>query len=411
MENVFLTLKERGFFQQLSHPEEIEQLFAKEKVTCYIGFDPTAESLQLGHLFQLMVLIHLQNAGHRPIIIVGGGTVMAGDPSGKTEMRGLISVEEIERNKASMRQQLASYLDFSEGKALMLDNADWLLKLNYVSFLREIGSHFSVNRMLQAECFKARMDRPDTGLSFIELNYMIMQSYDFLHLFRTLGCKVQIGGDDQWSNILAGADLIRRVDRGEAFAITTPLITMSNGAKMGKSVAGAVWLDPERTSPYEFYQYWRNISDADVGKFLGIFTFLPMEEVRRLGAAEGNAINESKKILAFEVTKMVHGEKAAEEAASSAAALFGSGGDDSAMPSTSISEAQLTSGLPIIDILVQSGLTASKSDARRLIQQGGLTVNGVKVDTIDHLLGSDDLQEGKIVLRKGKKDFHALRIE
>jgi len=411
MENVFLTLKERGFLKQLSHHEEIERLFATEKVTCYIGFDPTAASLQLGHLFQLMTLIHLQRAGHRPIILVGGGTVMAGDPSGKTEMRSLISVEEIEANKAGMKEQLSRFLDFSEGKALMVDNADWLLKLNYVSFLREIGSHFSVNRMLQAECYKARMDRPDAGLSFIELNYMIMQSYDFLHLFRTYGCKVQIGGDDQWSNILSGADLIRRVDRAEAFAMTTPLVTMSDGSKMGKSVAGAVWLDPERTSPYEFYQYWRNIPDADVRDFLGIFTFLPIEEVDRLGKASGSDINESKKVLAFEVTKMIHGEKAASEAAAAAAALFGGGGDDSAMPSTLISEEQLSAGLPIIDILVQCGLCASKSEARRLIQQGGLTVNGTRVETFELLLQKQDLQEDKIVLRKGKKEFHALRVE
>ncbi len=409
MTNVLDTLRERGFVQQLTHDEPLHKLFATEKVTAYVGVDPTADSMHVGHMLPIMALAHLQRAGHRPIALMGGGTSMVGDPSGKTEMRKMLTLEDIEQNKKGIRAQMARLLDFSEDKALMLDNADWLLKLNYVDFLREIGSQFSVNRMLTAECFRARMERPDSGLSFIEFNYMLMQAYDFLVQFREYGCKLQIGGDDQWSNILAGTDLIRRLERGEAFGLTLPLITTSSGAKMGKTVDGAVWLDPLKTSPYDFYQYWRNVHDADVERFFALYTFLPMDEVRRLGRAEGQAINESKKALAFEVTKMVHGEEEAMKAQQAAEALFSSGGDDANIPSTSVPMAELDAGINICDLMVRCGLAASKSEARRLIQQGGVTINGEKVESFERVVGSADLQDGKVLVKKGKKVFHAVR--
>ena len=407
--DVFPLIKERGFLQQLSHPEEIAQLFAKESVTCYVGIDPTADSLHIGHLLPLMLMKHLQSAGHRPLIVVGGGTVMVGDPSGKTEMRSLIGVETIEENKRGLRKQLGKLLDFSEGKAELLDNADWLMPLNYISFLREVGSQFSVNRMLQADCYKTRLDRPDGGLSFIELNYMTMQSFDFLHLYREFGCKVQIGGDDQWSNILSGADLIRRLDRGEGHALTVPLIVTSDGRKMGKTEAGAVWLDPDRTSPYEFFQYWRNVNDNDVERFLKFYTMLSIEQINKTLASNEN-INEVKKVLAFEVTKMIHGEEEAKKAADAAAALFSGGGDISAMPATDIEAVKLSEGFSIIDALVLTGLCKTRSDARRLIQQGGISVNDLKVSSIDHMLFAHDFQDGRIIIKKGKKDFHALTL-
>jgi len=410
MQNIFQELKNRGFIAQTSHADEIEALFASEKVTFYGGFDITADSLHVGHLMPMMMMVHLQKAGHRPIIVMGGGTTMIGDPSGKTEMRSILSKETIDTYKKGIRPQLEKLFDFSEGKALMLDNADWLLKLNYIEFLREIGAHFSVNRMLTAETYRARMDREGGGLSFIELNYMIIQSYDFLALNREYGCKVQIGGDDQWSNILSGADLIRRVDRKQAYAMTIPLITTADGKKMGKTEKGALWLDPNKTSPYEFYQYWRNVHDADVKKYLGFFTMLPMEEVDRLGSAEGSAINESKKVLAYEITKLIHGEAAAEESAKSAVALFAGGGDNSAMPQTTVTAKELEAGLPIIDALTLTGLCPSKSVARRLVQQGGVAVNNEKIADIEHKLQQCDLQDGKIIIRKGKKDYHAIVV-
>jgi len=408
MSNIFQELQKRGFIAQTSHPEELEALFANESVTFYAGFDITADSLHAGHLMPMMMMVHLQKAGHRPLILIGGGTTMIGDPSGKTEMRSMLTKETIDIYKKGIRPQLEKLFDFGEGKALMLDNADWLLKLNYIDFLREIGAHFSVNRMLTAETYRARMERPDGGLSFIELNYMIIQSYDFLALNREYGCKVQIGGDDQWSNILSGADLIRRVDRKQAYAMTIPLLLNATGNKMGKTEAGAVWLDPNRTSPYEFYQYWRNTQDADVKKYLALLTLLPMDEVERLGSAEGSAINESKKVLAYEITKLIHGEAAAEEAAKSAQALFAGGGDNSAMPQTAVASENLEAGLLIIDALTLTGLCASKSVARRLVQQGGVAVNNEKITEIEHKLLPTDLKDGKIIIRKGKKDYHAI---
>jgi len=410
MSNVFKELQQRGFIAQTSHPEELEALLNNEKVTFYAGFDITADSLHAGHLMPMMMMVHLQRAGHRPLILMGGGTTMIGDPSGKTEMRNMLTKETIDMYKLGIRPQLEKLFDFGEGKALMLDNADWLLKLQYIDFLREIGAHFSVNRMLTAETYRARLEREGSGLSFIELNYMIIQSYDFLHLNRTYGCKVQIGGDDQWSNILSGADLIRRVDRKQAYAVTIPLITNADGSKMGKTVAGALWLDPNKTTPYEFYQYWRNTQDADVKKYLALLTLLPMEEVERLGSAEGSAINESKKVLAYEITKLIHGQEAAEEAAKAAGALFAGGGDNSAMPTTTVTSAELEAGIPILDALTLTKLCPSKSEARRLVQQGGISINNEKVTSIDHNLQPSDLQEGKIIIRKGKKDYHAIKL-
>ena len=411
MNNVFYELQARGFIQQLTHPDETEHLFANESVTCYVGIDPTANSLHVGHLLPLMMMMHLQKAGHRPLIIVGGGTVMVGDPSGKTEMRSLITTDVINENKKGIKAQISKLLDFSEGKALMLDNADWLLSLNYIDFLREIGSHFSVNRMLAADAYKARMERPESGLSFIELNYMIMQSYDFLVLNRNYGCKVQIGGDDQWSNIISGADLIRRVDHDRAYGMTLPLLVTGNGHKMGKTEAGAVWLDPEKTSPYEFYQFWRNVHDGDVKRFLAFYTLLPISEIDRLTSVKGSAINETKKVLAFEVTKLIHGELAAQEAAASAEALFGEGKSGSLMPTTYISENDLAGGLLILDVLVLSGLCASKSAARRLIQQNGLSINEEKIADLNRVLSVEDFVGGEVIVKKGRKEFHSLKLK
>lgn len=410
MKTAFNMLKERGFIQQTSHPEEIEKMFADERVTAYVGIDPTADSLHVGHLFPVMVMAHLQHMGHRPIIVVGGGTAMVGDPSGKSEMRKLLSTEELENNKAGIRKQLGNFLDFSEGQALMVDNAEWLMNLQYVPFLREIGPHFSVNRMLTADCYRARMERPEGGLSFLEFNYMIMQAYDFLNLNRRYGCKLQIGGDDQWSNMLAGTDLIRRLEQKDAFVLTLPLLLNSSGQKMGKTVSGAVWLDAEKTSPYDFFQYWRNVDDADVARLMKIYTFLPLEEITRLTAAEAN-INEAKKVLAMEVTSLVHGKAEAEKAASAAAALFGGGGDESTMPASFVSAGALAEGINVIELLVYCGLVASKSEGRRLVQQGGLRLNDEKVDNIDLKVTTDHLLNGRVLIKKGKKIFHAVKPE
>src|SRR5690554_3080678 len=347
--NILDIFKERGFLQQVTFEEELRELLATEKVTVYLGIDPTADSLHVGHLMGVMALAYLQRAGHRPVGIIGGGTAMIGDPSGRTELREMLSKEKIEENVRVIKKQLGRYLDFSDGRALLLNNADWLLPLNYLEFLREIGVHFSVNRMLTAECFRARMER---GLSFIEFNYMLLQAYDYLYLYRKYGCKLQVGGDDQWSNILAGADLIRRVEGGKAYVLTWPLLTTASGRKMGKTEAGSVWLDPERTSPFDFYQYWRNVDDADVEKFLALFTFLPIEEVRKLGALQGEEINEAKKILAYEVTKLAHGEEEAAAAAKTAEALFHGRGEKKDLPTTKLEAACYPQGIPLLELLV-----------------------------------------------------------
>ncbi|MBZ4647365.1 MAG: tyrosyl-tRNA synthetase, partial [Clostridia bacterium] len=333
MSSVFDTLKERGLLAQVTHEEQVREILEKEKVTFYIGFDPTADSLHVGHFLQMMVMAHMQRAGHRPIAIIGGGTAMVGDPTGKTDMRRMMTREEIQHNANNFKKQLSKFIDFGEGKALMIDNAEWLLELNYVQFLREIGVHFSVNRMLTAECFKSRLER---GLSFIEFNYMLMQSYDFLKLFQKYNCTFQLGGDDQWSNILGGIDLIRRVEGKEAYGMTFTLLTTSEGKKMGKTEKGALWLDAEKTSPYEFYQYWRNVHDDDVIKCLKLITFLPLEEIEKLAQLKDQEINKAKKILAYEVTKLVHGEEEAIKAQQAAESLFGKGGNAVDMPTTEI---------------------------------------------------------------------------
>lgn len=404
--NALDILRERGFIQQLSHEEPLHDLFEREKVTAYVGYDLTADSLTVGHLVPTMALAHLQRSGHRIIALLGGGTTMVGDPTGKVEMRPMLQLEAIKQNGARFKEQLSSILDLTTPeKGIIIDNSEWLLKLNYVDLLREIGPYLSVNRMLTAEAFRTRMEREE-GLTFLEFNYMPMQSYDFLELYRRFGCKLQIGGDDQWSNILSGANLIRRIEHGEAFAMTLPLIMTSDGKKMGKSQAGAVWLDPERTSPFDFYQYWRNVTDADVGRFLTMFTFLPIEEAKRLGAAEGAAINESKRVLAFEVTKLVHGEEEARKAQAAADALFSGGGDLESAPTTFVPAAELVATINIVDLLVRTALAPSKGEAKRLIAGGGITVNGERVPGPEQMVGDADLRDGEIMLRKGKKGYH-----
>lgn len=406
--NVFDVLKERGFIQQVTHEEELRELLDKESVTFYIGFDPTADSLHVGHFVQMIVMAHMQRAGHRPIALLGGGTTMVGDPSGRTDMRQMLTQEEINNNAEKFKVQFQKLIDFNDDKAIMDNNARWLLDLNYVDFLREIGVHFSVNRMLTAECYKSRLEK---GLTFIEFNYMLMQSYDFLELYRRYGCKLQMGGDDQWSNIISGVDLVRRVEGADVFGMTFTLLTTSDGRKMGKTQAGAVWLDPEKTSPFEFYQYWRNIDDADVEKCLSLLTFIPMEEVRRLGSLPGSKINEAKKVLAFEVTNLVHGKEEAMKAQKAAEALFGSGGDMDLVPSTEIDKSQLENGINIVDMLVLTELVSSKGEGRRLINQGGLVLNDEKIKSIEYIVNSDDIKDDGIMFKKGKKTYHRIILK
>jgi len=407
MPSVFEELKNRGFIAQMTHEEAIKELLEKEKVTFYIGFDPTADSLHVGHFVQMMVMAHMQRAGHKPIAIIGGGTTMVGDPTGKTDMRKMLTQEEIQRNAEKFKKQLSKFIDFSDGKALILDNAEWLLKLNYIEFLREIGIHFSVNRMLAAECFKSRFER---GLNFIEFNYMLMQSYDFLVLFQKYGCKLQLGGDDQWSNILGGVDLIRRVEGKEAYGMTFTLLTTSEGKKMGKTEKGALWLDPEKTSPYEFYQYWRNILDADVIKCLKLLTFLPLEYIEELAKLKDQEINQAKKVLAYEVTKLVHGEEEAIKAQEAAEALFGKGGSTANMPTTELPCSDLGQGINILDLLMRTGLIPSKGEGRRLISQGGIYIGDSKVESIDLMITSDHFVNNELVIRKGKKVYHKIML-
>ena len=403
MASVYEVLKERGYLSQVTHEEPVRELLEKEKVTFYIGFDPTADSLHVGHFLQLMVMSHMQKAGHTPVALLGGGTTMVGDPTGKTDMRKMLTKEEIQHNAECFKKQISRLVDFSEGKAIMVNNADWLLQLNYVEFLREIGVHFSVNRMLTAECFKSRLE--GKGLSFIEFNYMLMQSYDFLELFRTYSCKMQLGGDDQWSNILGGVDLIRRVEGKDAFGMTFTLLTTSEGKKMGKTESGAVWLDPDKTSPFDFYQYWRNTDDKDVERCLALLTFLPMDEVRRLGALKDAAINEAKKVLAFEITKIVHGDEEADKAQKAAEALFSGKGDSESIPTVEVTAVELSQGIKLLDLLVRTSLTPSKSEARRAVQQGGIYVNSQKVADFELTLNNKDISDGQILLQRGKKNF------
>ncbi|AWI07106.1 tyrosine--tRNA ligase [Clostridium drakei] len=406
MANVYDTLMERGYIKQVTHEEEVRDLLGKEKVTFYIGFDPTADSLHVGHFLQMMVMAHMQRAGHRPIALLGGGTAMVGDPSGKTDMRKMLTKEQIQHNAECFKNQFSVLVDFDDDKAIMANNADWLLNLNYVDFLREVGVHFSVNRMLTAECFKQRLEK---GLSFLEFNYMLMQGYDFLELNRRYGCTLQLGGDDQWSNIIAGADLIRRKESKPAYGMTFALLTNSEGKKMGKTENGALWLNKEKTSPYEFYQYWRNVADSDVEKCLALLTFLPMDEVKRLGALQGAEINEAKKVLAYEVTKIVHGKEEAEKAKTAAEALFAGGASMENVPTVEITEDEL--GCTIIDLIVNTKILPSKSEARRLIQQGGLTINDEKVTDTNLVITKASFNDKSMLIRRGKKNYNRIVIK
>ena len=407
--NVFDTLTERGFVAQTADADATRDLLEKQKITFYIGFDPTASSLHCGSLVPIMAMAHLQRAGHKPLGLVGGGTAMVGDPSGKTEMRQMLSLEAIQSNGAGLLAQLQRYLTLDGTAGLSANNADWLLGLKYIEFLRDIGRYFRVNEMVRAEAYRARLEREE-GLSFIEFNYQLLQAYDYLQLFEQHQCVLQMGGDDQWSNILAGIDLIRRKHAKQAHCITFPLLTTARGEKMGKTAQGAIWLDAARTTPYDFYQYWINTDDRDVQRFLALFTFLPMEEVTRLGSAAGADLNASKEVLAFEATSLCHGAAAANEARAAARAAFGvkagGGGDLSAMPSTTVDGARLAAGISVLDLFVECGLTASKGEARRLVQQGGAYVNDAVVTEDTRKVGAADAKDGAIMLRAGKKKYH-----
>lgn len=407
-ENVFDTLQERGFIAQVTDEEAVRKLLSQQQITFYIGFDATAASLHVGNLVTIMAMLHLQRAGHRPIGLVGGGTTMVGDPSGKTEMRQMLSKESIEANVQKLHAQLNHYLHFDEGRAIAENNAGWLLELNYIDFLREIGRHFSVNRMLAAEAYKQRLEK---GLSFIEFNYQLLQAYDFLVLYRRYNCLMQMGGDDQWGNLLAGVDLIRRVEGATVHALTYPLLTTASGAKMGKTAAGAVWLDPQQLSPYDYYQYWVNCDDRDVEKLLKIFTFLPMDEIKRLAALEGAELREAKRVLAFEATAITHGEAEARAAEEAARAAFSQDGDLGAMPTTTVPRARLEAKLGVLEIFAEVGLTKSRGEARRMLQQGGIYVNNRRVDQVDAFLTPDDLTADGILLRAGKKKYHRLLVK
>ncbi|MFA7637252.1 MAG: tyrosine--tRNA ligase [Monoglobales bacterium] len=401
MENVFDTLKARGLIAQVTHEDELRELLGKEKVKFYIGFDPTADSLHVGHFLQMVVMRHMQNAGHTPIALIGAGTAMVGDPSGRTDMRQMMTRETINYNSECFKKQLSSVIDFSDNKAIMVNNADWLLELNYIEFLRDIGSCFSVNEMLRAKCFQSRLEK---GLSFLEFNYMLMQSYDFLQLYKTYGCKLELGGDDQWSNILGGIDLVRRKEADQVFGMTFTLLTNSEGKKMGKTAKGALWLDPEKVSPYDFYQYWRNVDDADVCRFLKLVTFVDLKEIEEMEKWEGSQLNEAKKRLAFEVTKLVHGEENALAAQETATNLFSAGGAPADMPSTELE----VIGMNIMDVLVAANLCPSKSEARRLVQQGGVSVDGEKA-SLDFVF--EDSSKTEFIIKKGKKVYHKIIVK
>ncbi len=406
--NVYDLLQERGFIEQTTH-EEIRELLGKEKVTFYIGFDATADSLTAGHFLTIMAMKHMQKAGHKPIALLGGGTTLIGDPSGRTDMRSLMTVETINHNVECFKKQISKFIDFEDDKAIVANNADWLLDLNYVDFMREIGVHFSVNKMLTVEAYKQRMEK---GLTMFEFNYMLMQAYDFLKLNQDYGCCLQLGGNDQWSNIIAGVDLIRRKEQKPAFGLTFKLLTTSDGTKMGKTMKGALWLDPNKTSPYEFYQYWRNIEDVKVEECLGLLTLLPMDEVRRLGSLEGAKINEAKEVLAYEITKTIHGEEEAIKAQKAARSLFNGEQDADAIPSTSYPLDNFSAGIDILTLLVDSKLASSRSDARRNVQQGGVSIDDIKIQEIDKIFTPDDFNtDNGLLIRKGKKNYHLFKTE
>ncbi len=405
---IYDELVARGLIAQVTDEDEIKDLINEGKATFYIGFDPTADSLHVGHFMALCLMKRLQMAGNKPVVLLGGGTGYIGDPSGRTDMRSMLSPEAIEHNCDCFKKQMERFIDFGEGGAIAVNNADWLLKLNYIDVLREVGPCFSVNNMLRAECYKQRMEK---GLSFLEFNYMIMQSYDFYHLFKEYGCNMQFGGDDQWSNMLGGTELIRKKLGKDAYAMTITLLLNSEGKKMGKTANGAVWLDPNKTSPFEFFQYWRNVGDNDVLKCIRMLTFLPLEQIDEMDSWEGAKLNEAKEILAYELTKLVHGEEEAEKAKTASHALFAGGGDDSNMPTTNITEDQLNDGsIGIMDLMVACKLVASKSEARRLVQQGGVFVNDEKIAAIDFAVTNDMLKDG-VKIRKGKKTFHKAIME
>ena len=406
--NVLDVLKDRGFVEQVSDEAGLRAALERP-ITCYIGYDPSASSLHVGSLLTIMALAHMQRAGHRPIALMGGGTGMVGDPSGRTEMRQMLTPEGIAANLEGIREQIGRFVDLSEGRGLMVNNADWLMPLKYIDFLREIGVHFSVNRMLAAEAYRSRLER-ESGLSFIEFNYQILQAYDFLQLYQNHNCVLQIGGNDQWGNILAGVDLIRRVAGGEAYALTFPLITTSSGAKMGKTASGAVWLDADRLSPYEFYQYWINTEDADVERFLKIYTFLPLEEIAELGALRGAELRRAKEVLAYEVTRLTHGREEADRARETSRALFGGAAAGADVPTTEIPSAELAAGISVVELFERVGLCKSRSEARRLIQQGGAYLGDTQVAAVDAMVTAADVPADGLLLRAGKKRYHRVMV-
>ena len=406
---IFDELKARGLLAQLTDEEEIKELINNGKATFYIGFDPTADSLHVGHFMALCLMKRLQMAGNKPIALIGGGTAMVGDPSGRTDMRQMMTPETIQHTVDCFNKQMERFIDFSDGKALLVNNADWLMNLNYIELLRDVGAHFSVNRMLTAECYKQRMEK---GLSFLEFNYMIMQSYDFFNLYKEYGCNMQFGGDDQWSNMLGGTELIRRKLGKDAYAMTITLLLNSEGKKMGKTQSGAVWLDPKKTSPYDFYQYWRNVADADVLKCLRMLTFLPLEQIDEMDKWEGSQLNKAKEILAYELTALVHGEEEAKKADTSAKSLFAGGAKGGSVPTTEITKEELGEGLQIIEVLEKCKLIPSRGEGRRLVQQGGVRVNEEKVTDIGTVITAEMCDEdGIIMIQKGKKTFHQLKVK
>jgi len=409
MNSVYDVLKERGFIEGVSDEDGIRTVVASQQIRCYIGFDPTARSLHIGSLVPIMSLVHMQRADHQPIALVGGGTGLIGDPSGKKEMRKPLSTAEVRDNAQALKKQLSRYLDFRDDKAFLLNNADWLSQLNYIEFLRDIGRYFSVNRMLAAEAYRARLK---TGLNFVEFNYMLLQAYDFLHLFREYGCCLQMGGSDQWGNIVAGVDLIRRVEEKVAYGMVFPLITTAGGEKMGKTAQGAIWLDPELTTPYEYYQYWINTDDRDVERFLALFTLLPMEEVRKYGQLTGADLRAAKEILAFEATKITHGVREAKSAQEASRRAFGGEKADlQGIPTSYVARQVFQNGIAVFELFADIGLCASRAEARRLIEQGGGYVNGRRLPAFDEQITDDDLQEGAIVLRAGKKRYHRVVVQ
>ena len=405
---VFEELQARGLIAQITNEEEIRNLVNTGKAVFYLGFDPTADSLHVGHFMALSMMRRLQLAGNKPVVLVGGGTGYIGDPSGRTDMRTMMTPETIQHNCDCFKVQMSKFIDFSDDKAIMVNNADWLLKLNYIDMLREVGPHFSVNNMLRAECYKNRMEK---GLSFLEFNYMVMQSYDFYHLYKEYGCNIQLGGNDQWSNLLGGTELIRRKLGKDAHAMTIPLLTKADGTKMGKTAGGAVWLDPNKTSPFDFYQYWRNVDDADVINFIKKLTFLSLEEIKPMEAWESAKLNEAKELLAFEMTRLVHSEEDAKKAQEASKALFAGGADDSNMPTTEIDPAKLIDGaINVTDLMLECDLVPSRSEVRRLVQQGGLTIADKKVEDLNLTISLDDLKEG-VIIKKGKKKFHKALVK